>query len=433
MVGFKGSSLTLATTSIETLKADLSQRNLGGVIIGLGGSQTTQNPTQILLLTSQLQSTSVIPLFIATDQEGGLVARLGSNNGFSTTPTAYRIGTVVGTEDTIRSTARLMAGWLQQMKININFAPVVDVNVNPASPAIGAKERSFSKFPATVAKDAEWFIDEFHKKGIMSTLKHFPGHGSAVGDTHFLLTDITKTWADSELVPYATLIPKQLPDLIMTGHLYNATIDTSYPATLSKKTIDGILRTTLGYTGVIVSDELFMSSIRNYYSFETAIELAINAGVDILLYSTNLMLTPDSSSLVRKAIDAIEAKVLAGVIPRSRIDESYNRIMALKSKYLGVIGVPIARAEIPASVHLGVYPNPFNSSTTLRIELQLDQYVRLRIYDMLGRQVDVLLEDRLPAGAYNVRWDASRFPSGTYIAVLHTPTKVVTQKIILLK
>ena len=197
------------------------------------------------------------------------------------------MGAYFDSEDSTRMQAEKMAQWLYATGINNNLAPVVDLDINPLSPAIGYYERSFSMDPVVVIDHAQWFISEFSNYNIITTLKHFPGHGSAEEDSHLGFTDITDTWTDKELLPYRHLIVNDYDDIIMVGHLYNAHIDSVYPASLSFKTIQGLLRDSLGFNGVVVSDEMLMGAITNNYSFDEAIELAINAGTDMLLYRYN--------------------------------------------------------------------------------------------------------------------------------------------------
>ena len=175
-------------------------------------------------------------------------------------------------------------------------------------------------------RHANWFIEEFLNKKIITTLKHFPGHGSATEDSHLGFTDITETWSRDELIPYQQLCANEYQEMIMVGHLYNANLDSIYPATLSYNVVSNLLRNEIGFKGVIISDEMLMGAIVSYYQFDKAIELAINAGIDILLYSTNKY---QNQSLVRQVIDIVQQKVMAGLIPQQRADKSYNRIMHL--------------------------------------------------------------------------------------------------------
>jgi len=226
MVGFDNSEI-----SQNTLMNDISNRNLGGVLLF---AYNLRYPSQIRSQNSRLQNASEIPLFIATDQEGGIVARLDENNGYESTYTAFELGTQFNSEDSTRKQAAMMADWMSHAGFNMNLAPVVDVNVDPSSPAIGELDRSFSNDEYTVYLHASWFADEFHKRNIATSLKHFPGHGSAVSDSHDGFTDITDTWEDRELDPFKFIIQNDYRDAIMTGHLFKQDWDTNYPASLSK-------------------------------------------------------------------------------------------------------------------------------------------------------------------------------------------------------
>jgi beta-N-acetylhexosaminidase len=436
MVTFVGDSLEKSSPSLDTMKTDLANGFVGGTIF-FTWSNNLRRPQQIAHLTSELQRRSSIPLLIATDEEGGQVARLSGSNGFANTPSAYQMGTVINSEASTRSTASTMAGWFVQSGINVNLAPVADVNVNPASPAIGALGRSFSSNPATVASHAGWFIDEFHKKKLLTTLKHFPGHGSAKTDSHLGLVDITKTWADSELVPYRQLLSAGVVDLIMTAHVFNANLDSVYPATLSKKVLSDLLRQSLGYRGVIISDEMSMEAIVAYYGFDEAILLAIQAGIDILLYNKNL--DTAGFSLSRHVVDLIERKVQDGTIAATRIDESYNRIMALKQRIITDIPA-VSLASVPSQFTLGNYPNPFNPTTAISYNLPArqagllaDTHVTLELFDVLGRKIATLVDESQTSGIHVVRWDASRFSSGVYLYRLSADATVQTRKMVLMK
>ncbi|MCU7496590.1 MAG: T9SS type A sorting domain-containing protein [Ignavibacteria bacterium] len=429
MVGYLGTSMPDSNYSeTDTLKADIAERNLGGVI---EFAYNLKNPAQMKLLSGNLKALAKTPLFISTDQEGGKVARLNGSNGFKASSTAYTIGTVYDKADSTRLWASTMAGWLEQTGINVDFAPDADVIVNAQNPVIAKLYRSFNKNPLKVAEHAAYFIEELHKKNIISTLKHFPGHGSSSQDSHLGITDITNTWADSELVPFRELILSGQADIIMTGHLYNAKIDT-LPATLSRKTVQGILRDQLGFNGVVISDELSMGAISNYYGLFEAAAMAVNAGIDILLYKSNLL--SDSTSLVRKLEDYLEQKVLDGTIPMSRIDESYARIMELKNKYFAPSGLGSLSASLrPEKFELKGYPNPFNGMIKFQVKIPSSSASSLKIYDMLGRQVASIMDENKTSGTYYYSWNAPELSSGIYIAVLHSGAFTQASKIMLLK
>jgi len=309
----------------DTLHFDIEYRNLGGVLLF---AHNLGNPTQIRNLTGEIKSLASTNLLIATDQEGGFVARLDENNGFNVTKTAYQLGTVENDEDSTRQQASMMADWLADVGINTNLAPVVDVNVNPESPAIGHWDRSYSSDPYLVSNHAAWFIDEFQRKNLVCSLKHFPGHGSAKADSHLGLTDISETWSPAELIPYERLIPEGAGPLVMCGHLFLRRFDADHPATLSPAVLTGLLRERLGFQGVIVSDDMQMRAITGHYGLEEAVLRAVEAGVDILVFGNNLDYDPD---IVPKAVDILVRGVDSGRLTRDRIAASFERIQAAKA------------------------------------------------------------------------------------------------------
>jgi beta-N-acetylhexosaminidase len=329
LVGFRGTTLT-ADNPIIT---DLENYNLGGVILYEKDGPTQsrprniESPAQLQKLVSDLKTHSKEKLLVAIDQEGGAVNRLKASYGFPATVSAQYLGTL-NNGDSTRNRASIMAQTLKEMGINLNFAPVVDLNVNPESPAIGAIGRSFSANPDTVVFHAGIFIDEHNKLGILNCCKHFPGHGSATSDSHLGLTDVTNTWSEIELEPYRQLIASGKCQMVMSAHVFNQNLDADYPATLSKKILTGILREELGFDGVIVSDAMEMGAIADNYGQEEAIEKAINAGCDILVFSNNISVF--NEEVVSETVSIIHKLVDEGKISKERIRQSYNRIMKLK-------------------------------------------------------------------------------------------------------
>jgi len=408
ILGFTGTTLS------DTIRADLAQRNLGGVIF-MGPN--CSSPAQVHNLTSAVRSAASTVPFIAVDEEGGLVARLNQSDGYAATVSEYQLGSVWQSTDSTAHQGATIASWLSAGGFTTDFAPVVDVDVNPQSPAIGALGRSYSSNPLTVAAHSRAFIDQLHARSVMTALKHFPGHGSASTDSHLQLPDITATWADSELIPYRTLIAASAVDMIMVGHLYNARLDSLYPTSLSRATVTGLLRDSLGYRGVVITDDLYnMKAITDLYGRDEAATLAINAGVDILLYVSNTL--DDGTSLLRHMVDTIEARVNAGVIPASRVEESYQRIQALKAAYFPSGVAPSPGAAVPSRIALGSYPNPFNPSSTVRFTLPARSQVRLVVYTLLGQEVAVLADGTAEAGSHEVRFDGTGRASGVYLARL---------------
>lgn len=293
-----------------------------------GGLRNIQSAAQVTTLDAGLQQLAPTALLIATDEEGGEVARFDPRHGFPPTVSEQYLGEQDDTALTARY-AGSMAQVLASVGVNLNLAPVVDLNVNPDNPVIGALGRSFSADPAVVTRQALAFIDAMHADGILCTLKHFPGHGSSTADSHLGFVDVTNTWSPTELEPFRNIINAGKSDAIMTAHIFNARLDPDYPATLSHATITGILRNQLGYDGVVLTDDMQMGAIANYYGFEQAIELAINAGADIISIASTTISGGDAGG---RAFAAIADAVAAGRIPAARIDESSARIQRLKQR-----------------------------------------------------------------------------------------------------
>lgn len=328
MLGFPGE--TVAPES--PIAVAIRDYGIGGVVlfdnnIDLGVTdRNITGPAQLKTLTGSLRASAAVPLFIAVDQEGGIIARLKERYGFPPTVSARYLGDKNDLELT-RSLSDNLASTLKEYGFNLNLAPVVDLNTNPENPVIALKERSFSANPALVSAHAAEFIKSHHYQRIATCLKHFPGHGSSRDDSHMGLVDVTKYWIEAELIPYRLLIEQGLCDMVMTAHTFNTRLDREYPATLSKATIDGILRKSLGFNGVVVSDDLKMGAIIKHYSYETAVEKAINAGVDMLVVANDKLFDPD---VTPKTIEMLLKMVDSGRVDRKRIDEACGRIMALK-------------------------------------------------------------------------------------------------------
>lgn len=333
MIGFRGADMD----SSEHIERDLKDYHIGGVVLysvdlpsGRKLSRNIQSPTQLKALNQDLQRTTQTTLLIGIDQEGGIVSRLTPKRGFPPrVPSAQYLGTLNNLDST-RHYARLTAQLLKDMGINFNFAPVVDVNVNPACPVIGGIERSYSDKAQLVGQHAQAVIEAQREAGILSSLKHFPGHGSAKTDSHLGFTDVTDTWTEMELIPYIYLIDTGAVDVIMTAHVFNAQLDSVYPATLSRHTTYRILREQLGFEGVIISDDLHMGAVADNFDLATTIEQTLNAGVDILMFSNNSPKAYDPN-IAPKASAIIQQLVAEGKISAARIHESYQRITALKA------------------------------------------------------------------------------------------------------
>jgi beta-N-acetylhexosaminidase len=328
MVGFRGTELS----EDSTIYKDLSERNISGVVlfdrdvITGNRSRNIEDPTQLMHLSNDIIAATPNSPFIAVDQEGGLVSRLKESKGFPKSVSAEYLGNL-DNEDSTRHYASIMAQEFMVVRTNTNFAPVVDVNTNPENPVIGELERSFSSDPEKVAKHAGFVIDEYSKEGILTVLKHFPGHGSSTTDSHLGFTDVTDTWDRKELIPYKKLFAEKDIRAVMTAHIFNANIDSVWPATLSEKTINGLLRDSLGFDGVVFSDDMQMDAIREEYGLETAIQQAINARVDVLIFGNNLHYEPD---IAERAIGIIQKLLREGKVEKETVERSIARIDSLK-------------------------------------------------------------------------------------------------------
>ncbi len=333
MIGFRGDALDDDTAAM------LRDIRPGGVVLfdrdGPSGGKMVRNitsPSQLRALTSKLQETAVIPYFIAIDAEGGYVNRLKSKYGFGVSvPSAQTLG--LGFTAETAAAASELAVQLRELGINWNFAPVVDVNVDPESPAIGAFERSFSGDPAIVAEHAAAFVEAHQEQQVITALKHFPGHGSAAGDTHLGVTDVTATYRRAEeLAPYRELIEGGYDGPIMTAHIVNRNLDASgRPGTLSRAVMTTLIRDEMDFEGVIISDDMQMGAIVAEYGLTEAVIEAVKAGVDMVMLANQ---SGEYDILnVYRVRDALLQAASDGVIPEERIYESADRILELKRQY----------------------------------------------------------------------------------------------------
>ena len=334
MAGFRG----LNAADAPTILADISERQLGSIVYfeydvpSQSAVRNVASPAQLKQLTLDLQAAATVPLLVSIDQEGGMVNRLKEKYGFPASVSQQFLGQqddLALTREYATATAKALAS----AGINLNLAPVVDLNINPDSPAIGHYERSFGADPALVTRHALEVIRAHHEQGVLCTLKHFPGHGSASTDSHLDIVDVTQTWQESELEPYRAIIAAGEADAILTAHVFSP-LDPENPATLSAATINGVLRGQLGYDGVVITDDMGMGAIVKHYGLAAAIEKAINAGVDMIALGNNGYLYIDG--IIEQVVNAIGQMVAEGKISRQRIEQSYLRIQKLKQR----IGIP---------------------------------------------------------------------------------------------
>ncbi len=323
MVGVGGSKPS--DKWVKHLGTDIKEGRVGGVILF---GNNIESPKKLKKLTSYLSTIKTkLPLFIAIDQEGGKVQRLNEKKGFHKYPSAYEISrskTLLESYDIYKK----LADELKEYGFNLNFAPVVDLNINSKSPAIGAKKRSYSAEEEIVIAYSGEFIRAQKDAGIISVLKHFPGHGSALNDSHKRLTDVSATWQYRELKPYYNFIKYEKADAIMVAHINLQKFDKIYPASLSSKIIKGLLKTKLKFNGVVFSDDMQMKAISDIYGLKQSVILAINAGVDVLVYSSYFT---KKSSVIKEVTKIIVEAVKNGQIKIQEIENSYKAIVRLKN------------------------------------------------------------------------------------------------------
>jgi len=327
IVGFRGQTAAGGDWIIRAI----ADGGLGGVILFdhdqlTGTRRNIASPSQLGSLVRTLRAAAgSAGLIVSIDQEGGQVARLNAGDGYAATLSEAQ----VGAHDDLAAThawAHTMATWLAGARINLNFAPVVDLDVNPKSPAIGALDRSFSADPDVVVERATIEIEAHRAVDVRTTLKHFPGIGSSTTNTDFGVADVTKTWSRTELQPFQRLIVSGHADLVMAGHVVNGQLDaTGRPASLSAPIVTDLLRGELAWSGVVVTDDLQAAAITKTFGRDEAILLALEAGNDLLLLANQQVYDP---RIVTRVVEVVERAVGSGRLPATRIDEAFDRVRA---------------------------------------------------------------------------------------------------------
>ncbi|HET7876234.1 MAG TPA: glycoside hydrolase family 3 N-terminal domain-containing protein [Methylomirabilota bacterium] len=335
LVGFQGTEVA-GNDELRALVCDLK---VGGIIlferdVRTGLPRNILSPEQLARLTGDLQALAMAcagrPLFVAADAEGGQVMRLSARLGYLPSLSPQELGER-GDVALTALEARRMGATLRDAGINWNLAPVVDVAVNPTNPAVVTLGRTFGADPQQVIAHARAFVLGMHEAGLLTALKHFPGHGSSRRDSHAGFTDVSDTASlKVELAPYRRLIAEGMADSVMTAHVFNRGIDPWDPATLSRFTINRYLRGKLRYRGVVVSDDLLMGAIIQHYGLEDAAVKALAAGVDMLLISQNSLKPEDQAG--ERVLAAIRSALEQGRLSRKRLQLSLARIDGLRSR-----------------------------------------------------------------------------------------------------
>jgi beta-N-acetylhexosaminidase len=312
MLGFDGDS-------VSPELAGYLRDGLAGVVLYKRNFSSVERLSE---LTAEIRRAAGRPVLIGIDQEGG--TRFAQDAPFTQWPSAAELGRV-GDPDLVEQVARAMAVELRAVGCNLNFAPMLDLNVNPESPV--TKDRSFGAYPTHVARMGVAFHKGLHKGGVLSCAKHFPGHGDATVDPHHDLPVFPGTMErleSTELVPFAAAVQAGVP-LIMTAHVLLPQIDADSPASLSRLLLDGVLRRKMGFNGVILADDLGMGAIaRQYGPGEATIE-TLRAGADIAMLCHDWKSVAPAIAAVRKAWEDgrfDEAELRASI---DRIETSCNQ------------------------------------------------------------------------------------------------------------
>ncbi|MBK8083791.1 MAG: glycoside hydrolase family 3 protein [Devosia sp.] len=325
VVGFGGDDV--GDKSVKAAIAEIASGGIGGVMF-LKTNVKSRAAVEAMNAAFRAAAPDVVP-FITLDQEGGLVERLTKAVGFTEIADAATIAarhTPAEARPIYDKLARGVAAW----GFNVNFAPVVDLAVNPENQVIAKFGRAYGRTGSVVAAYAAEVVAAHHAAGLVTSLKHFPGHGSSTADSHEGFVDITRSWTDAELDPYRNLIGAGYADMVMVGHLIDTEVDpTGAPASLSAPWIEGVLRGDLGFAGVVITDDLEMGAIRDHYNLQQTVIGAVRAGVDVLLFSNTAKPRASLGDEVR-AILVAEAGRDPGF--RVRIEQSYRRIVAFKAR-----------------------------------------------------------------------------------------------------
>ena len=323
IVGFYGTDVK-STGFIEILR-NLESERIGGVLFlprNMKSRETLKEMTSAVINCDCKH----VP-FIAVDEEGGKIQRLGPKLNETNIPSAIDISRLTGNQ--ARTVFDSIAYKVQDYGFNLNFGPVVDLNLNPKNKVISGLGRSFSDNPQKVTEFARSFIDAHHARNILTSLKHFPGHGSATEDTHRSSANVTNVWKEIELIPYKKLIQTNSVDMIMVGHLSSKLWGGT--ATINGSTaITGLLRKDLKYNGVVITDDMYMGAVRNKEMTAVRASVsAISAGSDLIILSRTENTEEDVGlSLYNEVKRSLETKE----IPSKQLEISIERVLNLKKK-----------------------------------------------------------------------------------------------------
>lgn len=313
IIGFDG-----LTPPAETL--ELVRKGVGGVILF---ARNVASPGQVAELNRALKSAAPGPLVSSVDQEGGRVARLRAP--WTLWPAMRSLGEAQD-EALAHEVGRVLGVELKACGFDLDYAPVLDVDSNPANPIIG--DRSFGRNPELVARLGAALVKGLQALDVAACGKHFPGHGDTAQDSHLELPRLPHgldRLRELELVPFRKAVEAGVAT-IMTAHVVFEALDPGVPATMSKKAIDGVLRKELGFEGVVISDDLEMKAVHDRFAMSDVVAEALNAGVDSFLACKELALQHEVVGHIVRAVES-------GRVPRARVEEAAARVDALAARY----------------------------------------------------------------------------------------------------
>jgi beta-N-acetylhexosaminidase len=331
LVGFRG----LTPPEAEPTLRQIREGSIGGVVIydvdaETGGPRNVSSPRQLSELVTAIKAAGPIPPLVTLDAEGGSFHKLRPHYGFAPTASARDIGERNDPTFT-RFNAGVIAEMLAEAGIDMNLAPVVDL-LNPANGRASRARRTIAPDPALVIAHAREFILTHRERGILTTLKHFPGMMGNLKPYSRGLNELIEDWSEVELEPFRVLISEGLADAVLTTRALYPQLDPDFPACLSKKIVGGLLRSKLGYDGVIISDPMEMQAVWDAFGFEAGTVLAVNAGIDLVLLCNISSVVHYSDDRADEVIRILTDAVARGEIAESRIDQACSRVLALKAR-----------------------------------------------------------------------------------------------------
>ncbi len=326
-------------TTDEHARQMIEEYNVGGFILFKSNIKSSHQMLELLNSLKSINQASKVPLFLSVDEEGGRVSRLPGEflkipsnkiiGKLNNSSVSYKVGSIIGEE-------------LKAFGMNMNFAPVLDINSNPKNPVIG--DRSFGTGPDLVSKLGVQTMQGLQSQNIIPVIKHFPGHGDTSTDSHVGLPRVNndlKRLRSFELRPFADAIENGA-EAVMVAHILLPKIDPENPASFSKTIISDILRRDMEFDGVVITDDFTMGAIVKNYNIGQAAVKSILAGSDIVLVCHDY-------EKQKAVISALKNAAQSGLLPMKRIDQSVSRILRLKQEH-GINDDP-AKAVDPKSIN----------------------------------------------------------------------------------